>query len=164
MIRPQKRKSMLWALGLTGLGAGIFLLQDQAAEVLPTPSTGVELSQTPAQQKTEAGASPSKFLVKPRSLDTGHVGKLFIVDKPAPEKPQKPQKPVAPPLPYLYMGKILDKGGLAVFLTRDDRAYVVHVGDVIDATYRIDAIAPPMLELTYLPLKEKQLLNIGVTK
>lgn len=163
-MSPQKRKSMRWPLVLAGLGACVFLFGGQAAAVSPTPSTRVELSQTPAQQTTKTAVPPSKFLVNPRSLDTSHVGNLFIVDKPPPEKPQKPQKPVAPPLPYLYMGKIIDKSGLAVFLTRDERAYVVHVGDVIDATYRVDAIAPPMLELTYLPLKEKQLLNIGVTK
>jgi hypothetical protein len=33
---------------------------------------------------------------------------------------------------------------------------------VIDGTYRVDAIAPPNLTLTYLPLNQVQQLNIGV--
>ena len=33
---------------------------------------------------------------------------------------------------------------------------------VIDGAYRVDAIAPPTLKLTYLPLNQVQQLNIGV--
>jgi hypothetical protein len=38
----------------------------------------------------------------------------------------------------------------------------VHENDVIDGIYRVDAIAPPTLTLTYLPLNQVQQLNIGV--
>ncbi|GBG15163.1 uncharacterized protein NMK_2766, partial [Novimethylophilus kurashikiensis] len=76
----------------------------------------------------------------------------------------KPPKPVAPPLPYIYMGKMVDESGLSIFLTRNNKPYVVHVGDILDNQYRVELIKPPMMELTYLPLKEKQVLNIGATK
>jgi hypothetical protein len=35
---------------------------------------------------------------------------------------------------------------------------------VLDGQYRVDAIDPPLLEFTYLPLAQKQTLNIGTTK
>ncbi|QGZ41813.1 hypothetical protein GO485_23980 [Pseudoduganella flava] len=49
-----------------------------------------------------------------------------------------------------------------MYLARPDRTYVVKVGTVIDGMYRIDAIAPPTLTITYLPLNQVQQLNIGV--
>jgi hypothetical protein len=35
-------------------------------------------------------------------------------------------------------------------------------GAVLDGTYRVESIAPPVLTLTYLPLNQQQQLNIGV--
>lgn len=69
-------------------------------------------------------------------------------------------KPTAPPLPFIYMGKLAENGNISVFLTRDDKPYVVHIGDVIDGVYRIDAIHSTLLEMTYLPLSQKQTLNM----
>ncbi len=69
-------------------------------------------------------------------------------------------KPTAPALPFIYMGKLAENGNISVFLTRDDKPYVVHIGDVIDGVYRIDAIHSTLLEMTYLPLSQKQTLNM----
>ena len=69
-------------------------------------------------------------------------------------------KPTAPPLPFIYMGKLAENGNMSVFLTRDEKPYVVHIGDVIDGVYRIDAINSTILEMTYLPLSQKQRLNM----
>jgi hypothetical protein len=79
---------------------------------------------------------------------------------PAPAPPPPP--PMAPPLPFIFIGKSLADGAWEVYLTRGERTYVVHDKEVIDGTYRVDAIAPPVLTLTYLPLKQVQQLNIGV--
>ena len=69
-------------------------------------------------------------------------------------------KPTAPPLPFIYMGKLAENGNMSIFLTRDEKPYVVHMGDVIDGVYRIDAINSTILEMTYLPLSQKQTLNM----
>ncbi|KQV78430.1 hypothetical protein ASD15_21665 [Massilia sp. Root351] len=78
---------------------------------------------------------------------------------PAPPPPPPPQ---APPLPFTYIGKAASDGAWEVFLARADKTYVVRAQTVIDGVYRVDAIAPPMLKLTYLPLNQSQQLNIGV--
>lgn len=69
--------------------------------------------------------------------------------------------PPPPPVPFAYMGKMLEDGETVVFLTRGDRNYVVRKGATLDGQYRVDAIGPRTMVLTYLPAKAKQSLAIG---
>lgn len=73
-----------------------------------------------------------------------------------------PPPPSAPPLPFTYIGKSLQEGRWEIYLARGDRTYLVREAAVIDGAYRVDAIRPPVLTLTYLPLNQVQQLNIGV--
>lgn len=82
---------------------------------------------------------------------------------PAPPAPPPPA-PAAPPLPFTYLGKAQEKGAWEVFLARGNETLIVRNQMVIDGVYRIDAIAPPSLTITYLPLKQVQQLNIGVAE
>lgn len=79
---------------------------------------------------------------------------------PAPAPPPPP--PTAPPLPFTFIGKSLQDGAWEIYLARGDRTYLVRDNTVIDGMYRVDAIKPPVLTLTYLPLNQVQQLNIGV--
>jgi hypothetical protein len=81
---------------------------------------------------------------------------------PPPQPAPPPPPPSAPPLPFTFIGKSLADGAWEIYLARGDRTYVVRDKTVIDGTYRVDAIAPPVLTLTYLPLNQVQQLNIGV--
>jgi hypothetical protein len=80
--------------------------------------------------------------------------------KNAPPAPPPP-RPQAPPLPFAYMGKLIEEGRIVVFLTQGDRNHIVRQGDTIDGTYRVDAVNEQRLSLTYLPLKQKQELALG---
>jgi hypothetical protein len=83
--------------------------------------------------------------------------------KPAPPPPPPPPPPPsAPPLPFTFLGKAVANGEWEVFLARGSETLIVHNQTVIDGMYRIDAIAPPAMTLTYLPLNQVQQLNIGV--
>ncbi len=73
-----------------------------------------------------------------------------------------PPAPVAPPLPFTYLGKSLQDGRWEVYLARGSMTYIVQNKMVVDGAYRVDAITPPVLSLTYLPLNQVQQLNIGV--
>lgn len=75
--------------------------------------------------------------------------------------PPPPPPPQAPPLPFTYMGKLIEEGRIVVFLTQGDRNHIVRQGDTIDGTYRVDAVTEQRLALTYLPLKQKQELALG---
>jgi len=73
-----------------------------------------------------------------------------------------PPPPMAPPLPFTYLGKAVADGAWEVYLARGDKTFIVRDQMVIEGTYRVDAITPPNLTLTYLPLNQVQQLNIGV--
>jgi hypothetical protein len=75
-----------------------------------------------------------------------------------------PPPPTAPPLPYVYLGKAQERGVWEVYLSRADQGGQVHIvrgSDLVDGVYRVEAIVPPVLTLTYLPLNQTQTLNIG---
>jgi hypothetical protein len=75
---------------------------------------------------------------------------------------EKAPPPTAPPIAYVYIGKMVEEGNhLAVFLENKGRIFIVRMGDTIDGKYRVDAIAPPVMKLTYLPLDIKQTVQIG---
>ena len=80
-----------------------------------------------------------------------------------PTQPMAPPAPMAPPLPFIYLGKVAANGEWEVFLARGDQTLIARRALVIDGVYRIDAIAPPLVTLTYLPLNQIQQLNIGVS-
>jgi hypothetical protein len=93
-------------------------------------------------------------------------GSQSWVPPPPPPAPAQaappPPPPMAPPLPFTFIGKSVGDGVWEVYLARGDRTYTARTNEVIDGTYRVDAIAPPILRLTYLPLNLVQQLNIGV--
>ena len=80
---------------------------------------------------------------------------------PPPESKIRPA-PVAPPLPFTFIGKMLEDGkSSTVFLERQNRIFLVREGDAIDTNYRVDTIKAPVMTLTYLPLDIKQTVQIG---
>lgn len=80
---------------------------------------------------------------------------------PPPPKPVPPPPPMAPPLPFSYVGKLIDGGKVTVFMSRQDRNYAVKEGESIDGTYRVEEVKPPLMTLVYLPLNQKQTMQIG---
>ncbi|HEY8102473.1 MAG TPA: hypothetical protein VIF82_17165 [Burkholderiaceae bacterium] len=78
-----------------------------------------------------------------------------------PMPPPPPPPPVAPPLPFKYIGKKVEDGKWEVYVAIGAQAYIVHEKTVLQGTYRVDSIKPPVLSLTYLPLQQLQTLTIG---
>lgn len=70
-----------------------------------------------------------------------------------------PAKPVAPPLPFRYLGKMIEDGKLAVFLARGDESLSVKAGQTI-GEYRVEKVTDSEVVFTYLPLKTKQSLPL----
>lgn len=81
--------------------------------------------------------------------------------QPPPPPPPKPAPPSAPPLPFTYVGKLLDGDKTLVFLSQQQRNLVVEQGDTIDNTYRVEQVTPNSVEFVYLPLKQKQTITFG---
>lgn len=83
--------------------------------------------------------------------------------EPKKQPPPPPPPPVAPPVPFTFYGKVLGDGGVQAVLQQGEETIVAKVGDVVQTDYRVDAIEGDRLNLTYLPLKQKQVLVMGKT-
>jgi hypothetical protein len=59
------------------------------------------------------------------------------------------------------MGKWIEDGDVIVFLTKQDRTYIVRAGDTLDRTYRVEKIEEDRLVLNYLPLGIRQTLQFA---
>ena len=107
----------------------------------------------------------------PRQFAPAPVGDPFAIDRPAdpvPDAPAERSRAVSPaltftvPLNWRVLGKQQsDDEGWTVFLARGDETSVVRVGDTLDESYRVLAIAPPTLTLQHLKNKTKHTLDIG---
>jgi hypothetical protein len=94
----------------------------------------------------------------PRSWQAPAASKRAVV---ATEPAPPPPPPSVPPLPFTYLGRLASDEENAVFLTLGERNLIVHQGDVVDSTYRIDALADTQVTLTHLPSGIQQSLAIG---
>ena len=82
---------------------------------------------------------------------------------PPPPPSPPPEVPRAPPLPFRYMGQLSDdKGAVTYFLVRGTSTLSVSVGENIDSMYRLESAEGGALQFTFVPLKERQSLVIGV--
>lgn len=142
----------LIALALAGTLVAVFLAQRQErAETLVEPA-----AVRPAAAATRPAATPGKL----RFGEGG--GDLFPAHSWQPPPPPVPVvAPSAPPLPYEFKGRLEEAGQTRVFLARQQSMLVVKQGDVLEGTYRVDAVTPFSVEFTYLPLKQKQSLGFS---
>ena len=178
-------RHLLMALALAGAGAlvafGDNTPDDGIAEAVErAPAKAVPaVTVVPASAlPPAAGGAPAIVRLLPRATligddddALGGGGDLFGRRDWNPPPPPQPMQaavaapappPSAPPLPFTYLGKAAVDGKWEVNLASGDKTYVVRDKDVLEGTYRVDAVAPPNLTFTYLPLNQVQQLNIGV--
>ncbi|MGH8769417.1 MAG: hypothetical protein ACREVT_14725 [Burkholderiales bacterium] len=108
----------------------------------------------------DAFATRSWRIPAPKAAATAPVSAVALPATPSP--PTAP--PGAPPLPFTYMGRLLSEETNAVFLTQGERNLVVHEGEIIESTYRVDKVSETRLTFTHLPSGVEQHLSIGEAK
>jgi hypothetical protein len=144
-----------------------------ALVLLASVVTGREESRAP---ETVAESVPEKPVVQEdldlqrlkRVRKEGEIQDLFAGRSPNPPpapvvavaKPAPPPAPTAPPLPFKYLGRMVDGGKVVVFLERNQDNFAAAAGDTLDGTYRLESIGESAVQFVYLPLGEKQLLSI----
>lgn len=74
--------------------------------------------------------------------------------------PPPPPPPQAPPVPFTYVGRLTEADRTTVFLSTGSRDVAAAVGETIDGTYRVEAVTASRIELTYLPLGQRQSLTL----
>jgi len=180
-----KRQHVIMGLALAGAAVLVLFGDRQAASDV---SEAVE--RTPAAPRDDAALAvkPGKpgdkevaiVALRPRAELVGEAGEavfdggdaVFLSQNwnPPPSKaslqpsgpPPPPPAPMAPAMPFTYIGKAVGGGVWEVFLSRGaDKTYVVREHTIIDGVYRVEKITPPSMTMTYLPLNQVQLINIG---
>lgn len=73
--------------------------------------------------------------------------------------PPLPAKPTAPPLPFQYLGQIIEDEGTRIFLNHQGRHLLIKAGDVIGGVYAVEEILAGKVIFIYLPLKERQVMT-----
>lgn len=169
-------KTRHWLLGAGLVGAAALVLFDQpdaAPEPVAAPVAAGQARRTPERSALDQDGlahliSRDELIGDETRFGQGGKGLFARQDwtpppppPPKPVPPPPPPPPTAPALPYSFIGKSLQDGVWEVYLARGDHIYLVQSGAVLDASYRVDAIAPPLLTLTYLPLNQVQQIHIG---
>ena len=71
-----------------------------------------------------------------------------------------PPPPTAPPLPFTFVGRLLDGEREQVFLNQGQTTVIAFVGETIDTLYRVDRLDDDAVHFTFLPLNQQQVLAI----
>lgn len=79
------------------------------------------------------------------------TGTNTVIDEVAPEPP---------PIPFRHIGRWREAGVERAVLERGEKTLNVYLGDVIDGLYRVDAITPNEVVITYLPMQRQQRLGV----
>ena len=97
-----------------------------------------------------------------RRADEGAQADLFASRAFAGEDKKKtPGKTrTAPPLPFAYIGKVIEGGKTEIWLERGGELLAVAPGAKIGADYRLEAAEGDTLAFTYLPLGLRQTLDL----
>jgi hypothetical protein len=161
---PKKRWALLLGLLTISMASAFFAPDEnmEAKQTVPVKKAAREGNR--GKQKivdaSELQLEPLKRSSSPEEATDIFPSKSWYVPPPPP-KPAPPQPPAPPPIPFVYLGKMLEDGKPVVFLNKQERNLVVREGDVIEGSYRVESILPPLMTLTYLPLNIKQAFPIG---
>jgi hypothetical protein len=68
----------------------------------------------------------------------------------------------APPLPFSYLGRLIDGGTTKVFIARGPDHYSAEPGLIIDDTYKVEGVTDTTVTFVFLPSGVRQVLAVPV--
>lgn len=172
----KKRARLLWLLTISsvGLAALDYYAGTGRDESRMNRSSHAAAATTPVQAPS---VSPTLMRelealkltrAQPPAAELFAAKSWYVAPPPPPPPPPPPAPapvmPSAPPLPFAFMGRMVDAERLTVFLVKGERVYLASEGDVIDEIYRLEKVEPGQLTLLYLPLNAVQTLAVGEIK
>ena len=124
-----------------------------------TADAGTTLDVSRLGQRTAAGSERDLF----PAVNWAQVAREEEIKRNPPPKPAPPPPPQAPPLPFTYMGRMIEDGKSTVFLIQGDRSLIVRQGETVQGSWRVDAIADQAMTFTYVPLNKQQTLSFAAS-
>ena len=177
-MSPQHRRFLVFA-GLAGAVA-LTIASPERGEpdvVVTAPKARAAASPTPGRTERPVESTQWNLALVERRRAVELTSDAFAARSwdppPPPPKPlpvapivmptiEVPPAPTAPPLPFQYVGRIVQDGSTLFFIQRGDRLLTVQAGETIENNYRVDGLRGRALALTYLPLNQLQTLDTGV--
>ncbi len=167
------------ALVATVVASFIDLPEDDVPEPTVRSSRSTAADRTPlppadATAVSPAPAAPAFAATAARPVFAAAAADLFRVHSwqpppapaaapaPVPVAAATPAVTAAPPLPFRYIGKLVQDGAVTAFVNLGTVTHVLRPGDLV-AGYRVASISAAGMELVYLRLDEKQHLSFGNT-
>ncbi len=134
--RPSKRKTVANSEAMAGMAT---------TAALALPAATPEKEETPGQKEDA-----------PETIDPFRTKTWYIAPPPPP-----PPTPRAPPLPFQFLGQLIEEGEVRVFINHQGRYLIIKAGDVINGTYTVEEISAGKVVFIYQPLQERQVLATG---
>lgn len=161
-----RRRSLALLAALLAVIASWLLLQNRATAPAGNPSRA---RLDVRKEAGDAGTTPQNITKESGTAPVNQqVADIFAVRNWEPPQPAMDSAaaqnlpPQAPPLPFRFLGRIVEPGkGAAFLLTQGDRILSVRVGNSIDGTYQVDKYEGGQLYFLYRPMKIRQSLPIG---
>jgi hypothetical protein len=167
------KRLMLWAAFAATMFAIYFAPEaDDGAVVAPARATqSASREARPASAAVQGVLHAIDLKIYRRLAAEEEQGNLFASRNwsPPPKPVEKlkeaaapqPPPPEAPPLPFRFLGRMVDNGKISYFLQWNDRNLVMHAGESVDGTYVLEGESGGGLTFTYVPLNQKQTLVVG---
>lgn len=161
---------LLFCLG-TALAIAVSGQDDGTSDVVAAVEKG-SIQNEPGLNQSEANRNNIRYDLSaikramPENIQTGGLfGSKSWYAPPIsiPVSTLPPPPPSAPALAFTFLGRMVDRGEVTIFLSKGGRQYTVKVNDVLDDTYRVDRITATDTVLTYLPLNTQQTLVFNST-
>lgn len=168
---PQRKKNLYLASLITFLFCIWTAWRDQDSLVESTTHTMAHRTQpvkaTSTANKPTIPPKPGGLLDRdPFPEATTDLFRLVSFQPPPPKAeplppPPPPPKPTAPAFPYTYFGRMVDiNGNTITYLSRDDALIPIHPQQLLDNSYRIEAVTETQIVVTYVPLEEKIVIAV----
>jgi hypothetical protein len=159
----ERRKRLGW-LALAGGGVAV------AAYFAPAPSPQ-EAAESAVVSSAPGRAADAAPVALPERETIGKPrGEVFAQRSWAPPQQRArakaaaeppPPPPTPPAMPYRVAGKVVYEGGAHVVLAKGDQILWVREGETLADGYRVDAITPDRVTLTYMPLGIAQQIAVA---
>lgn len=146
--------------------ASLNSMNEPSSEIVEAVTPKTKRSVSPQHKESDIlHSAPRKWILSEKTIDLFYVPPkvapaVTIEKKPKLTTPAPPPQPVAPPLPFTYLGKIIEENQVIVFVTKAGRNLIIKGGETIDGTYNVKSIDSQKVVFVYLPLKTEQTLII----
>lgn len=138
------------------------------SEIVEAPARKAATPKPAASERSQPAADRVHLEKLHARAQAGKADDAFAIRswrKPPPKVPAAnvavaPTPPSAPPLPFAYLGRLETGDARQVFVTQGERNLILHEGDTLDSTYRVEKFSESGVTFLHMPTGIRQDLPI----